>query len=103
MAPLQFELDITPQERLALTDVRRRAADTVGDELDRYTHCFTALCTRRPGTYRRVFSGAWLEVEMASPRTSTCIAPSSQNRADTGTTSSTSGRSSVTNSGSGSR
>ena len=40
MAPLQFELDITAGTRLALTDVRQRAAETNGDELDRYTHCF---------------------------------------------------------------
>ena len=40
MAPLQFELDITPETRLALTDVRERAAETVGDQLDGYTHCF---------------------------------------------------------------
>ena len=40
MAPLQFALDITPQARLALTDVRGRAAAMIGDELDRYTRCF---------------------------------------------------------------
>ena len=40
MAPLQFALDITPQARLALTDVRGRAAAVIGDELDRYTRCF---------------------------------------------------------------
>ena len=40
MAPLQFALDITPQSRFALTDVRARAADTIGDTLDRYTRCF---------------------------------------------------------------
>ena len=36
MAPLQFALDITPQSRFALTDVRARAAGT----LARYTRCF---------------------------------------------------------------
>ena len=40
MAPLQFALDITPRARLALTDVRGRAAAVIGDELDRYTRCF---------------------------------------------------------------
>ena len=40
MAPLQFALDITPQSRVAITDVRKRAAATIGDELDRYTRCF---------------------------------------------------------------
>lgn len=40
MAPFQFALDITPQTRLALTDVRGRAAAVIGDELDRYTRCF---------------------------------------------------------------
>ena len=40
MAPLQFTLDITPPARLALTDVRGRAAAVIGDELDRYTRCF---------------------------------------------------------------
>ena len=40
MAPLQFALDITPQTRLAVTDVRGHAAATIGDALDRYTHCF---------------------------------------------------------------
>ena len=40
MAPLQFALDITPRARLALTDVRGRAAAVIGDELDRYSHCF---------------------------------------------------------------
>ena len=40
MAPLQFALDITPQSRLALTDVHSHAAATIGDELDRYTRCF---------------------------------------------------------------
>ncbi len=40
MAPLQFALDITPRTRLALTDVRGRAAAVVGDELDRYARCF---------------------------------------------------------------
>lgn len=39
MAPLQFALDITPQTRVSLTDVRSHAAATVGDSLDRYTHC----------------------------------------------------------------
>lgn len=40
MAPLQLALDITPRARLALTDVRARAAAVIGDELDRYTRCF---------------------------------------------------------------
>ena len=40
MAPFQFALDVTPQARLALTDVRGHAAAEVGDELDRYTRCF---------------------------------------------------------------
>ena len=40
MAPLQFELDITPQTRLALTDVRQRAAETLDGRLDCYRHCF---------------------------------------------------------------
>ena len=40
MAPLQFALDITPQTRVSLTDVRSHAAATVGDSLDRYAHCF---------------------------------------------------------------
>mgnify|MGYP001156949651 FL=1 len=40
MAPLQFALDITPQTRVSLTDVRSHAAATVGDNLDRYAHCF---------------------------------------------------------------
>ena len=40
MAPLQLSLDITPRARLALTDVRGRAAAVIGDELDRYTRCF---------------------------------------------------------------
>ena len=40
MEPLQFELDITPSERLTLTDVRDRATTLVGDELDRCTCCF---------------------------------------------------------------
>ena len=40
MAPLQFALDITPQTRVSLTDVRNHAATTVGDSLDRYAHCF---------------------------------------------------------------
>ena len=40
MAPLQFALDVTPRARLALTDVRGRAAAVIGDELDRYTRCF---------------------------------------------------------------
>lgn len=40
MAPLQFELDITPKTRLALTDVRQRAAETIDSQLDRYTQCF---------------------------------------------------------------
>ena len=40
MAPLQFSFDITPRARLALTDVRGRAASVIGDELDRYTRCF---------------------------------------------------------------
>ena len=40
MAPLQFALEITPQSRLALTDVHSHAAATIGNELDRYTRCF---------------------------------------------------------------
>lgn len=40
MAPLQFALDITPQSRFSITDVRTRAAATIGDEFDRYKHCF---------------------------------------------------------------
>ena len=40
MAPLQFALDVTPRARLALTDVRGRAAAVIGDELDRYRRCF---------------------------------------------------------------
>ena len=40
MAPLQLALDITPRARLAVTDVRGRAAAVLGDELDRYTRCF---------------------------------------------------------------
>jgi hypothetical protein len=40
MAPLQFALDITPQTRVSLTDVRSHAATTIGDSLDRYAHCF---------------------------------------------------------------
>ena len=40
MAPLQFALDITPEARFTLTDVRGRAAATIGDELERYTRCF---------------------------------------------------------------
>ena len=40
MAPLQLALDITPQSRLALTDVRSHAAEQTGDELDQYKHCF---------------------------------------------------------------
>ena len=39
MAPLQFTLDITPRTRLALTDVRGRAAGVIGDQLDGYTRC----------------------------------------------------------------
>ena len=39
MEPLQVSLDITPRARLALTDVRSRAAALVGDELDRYRRC----------------------------------------------------------------
>ena len=40
MAPLQFALDITSQSRFALTDVRARAADAIGNTLNRYTRCF---------------------------------------------------------------
>ena len=40
MSPLEFALDITPQTRVSLTDVRSHAAATVGDSLDRYAHCF---------------------------------------------------------------
>ena len=40
MAPLQFALDITPQSRLALTDVHSHAAATIGNPLERYTRCF---------------------------------------------------------------
>ena len=39
MAPLQLALDVTPRERLALTDVRGHAAAVVGDKLDRYSRC----------------------------------------------------------------
>lgn len=39
MAPLQIALDITPQSRLALTDVRSHASSTIGDALDRYSRC----------------------------------------------------------------
>ena len=40
MAPLQIALDITPQSRLALTDVHSHAAATIGNPLERYTRCF---------------------------------------------------------------
>ena len=40
MAPLQFALDITPPTRVAITDVRKRAAATIGDEFERYARCF---------------------------------------------------------------
>ena len=39
MAPLQIALDITPQSRLALTDVRSHASATIGDALDGYARC----------------------------------------------------------------
>lgn len=39
MAPLQLSLDITPDSRIALTDVRGLAAARVGDELDRFARC----------------------------------------------------------------
>ena len=40
MGPLQFALDITPRARFELTDVRSRAAEASGGELDGYARCF---------------------------------------------------------------